>query len=393
MTHLFCEGVDGPVDKIRAVIGDNNLHPRRQARLDAFSDLFLDPVDDAEDILAEADHHDPARDLAPPVKLGKAAPDLRTELDAGNILEKDGGAVATAAHRDILQVLDALEISATAHHVFDPGELQHPAFHILVALADGIHDHGNGQVVGLEAVGIDAHLILPDKAADAGNLGDPGHAFQGQLDVPVLNGAEVSKIVPSGFIHQGIGKSPAYAGGIGPEHGIHRGRELVLHRLEIFQHPASGPVDVGPFLEDGIDERGAEKGEPAHHLDLGRGKQGGGDRVGDLVFDKVGAAAFPFGEDDDLGVAQIGDRIKGRVADGPDPPAGEGKHQQEDEKPVAGAEIDNAGDHCFTTPLRRASESMRKVAAEATFSPVCKPLMISAMPSALTPTPTSRGSK
>src|SRR3989339_785237 len=107
LDQFFGEGIDGPVDQIGAIIGDNDLHPRRQARLDAFADFCLDPVDDAEDILAEADHHDAARHLSPPVKVGKTAPDLRPELNVGNILKHYRGAAAAAPHRDTFQILDA----------------------------------------------------------------------------------------------------------------------------------------------------------------------------------------------------------------------------------------------------------------------------------------------
>ena len=122
------------------------------------------------------------------------------------------------------------------------------------------------------------------------------------------------------LIDHSIGKAPADARGIGTEHRIDIGGYLGLHRLEIFQNPASGPVDVRALVEDDVDEGTPEEGKSPDNLDFRRRQQGGGDGISDLVFHQVGAASRPFRIDDHLGVAQIGNGIEGGFQQCPVPP-------------------------------------------------------------------------
>ena len=56
---------------------------------------------------------------------------------------------------------------------------------------DRLHQHGDGDIVGLQLVGIHRHLVLLDKAADAGHLGDAFHRSQLVAQVPVLQRAQL----------------------------------------------------------------------------------------------------------------------------------------------------------------------------------------------------------
>ncbi|EKD38142.1 MAG: hypothetical protein ACD_75C00848G0002 [uncultured bacterium] len=232
-----------------------------------------------------------------------------------------------------------------------------------------------------------------DETAERGNLGHAGHAFERQLDIIVLERAQLGEILLAAFVDHGIGETPADAGRIGAQHRIDVGRQLAPHRLQIFEDPAACPVDVGPFLENRIDEGTALVGEAADHLDLGGGKEGRGDRVGDLVLDQVGRPPHPFGENDDLGFAEIGNGIERRAGKRPPAPAGEKRDHQENQKTVAGALFNEPRNHYCTSPFSLASESMRKLASTATLSPAVMPSVTSIMPSALIPVVTSRGSK
>ena len=245
----------------------------------------------------------------------------------------------------MFEVFKALDVAPAPDHVFHAREFEDPTFHVPVALPDGLHDLRQGDVVGDEAVGVDGDLVLFDETADAGHLGNAGNALHAQLDDIVLDGAQFGKVVTARLIDDGIGKTPAEARGVGAEYGIDIGGNLVLDRLEIFEDPASRPVDIGPLLEDDIDEGAAEEGKPPDGLDLGRRQQGGRNRVGDLVLDQIGAPARPFRVDDDLRVAQIGDGIQRRIPERPGTPdQGEG-HNKEDYEFVAGAEFNDFGDH------------------------------------------------
>ena len=103
-------------------------------------------------------------------------------------------------------------------------------------------------------MGSTGYLVLLYKTADARHLRNAGNAFQTEFDDIVLNAAQFGKIMSARFIDDGIGKSPAQAGGIGTEDGIDIGGNFVLHGLEIFQDTASGPVDIRPFFKNDVDE-------------------------------------------------------------------------------------------------------------------------------------------
>ena len=266
-------------------------------------------------------------------------------LDVGDILEQNGGAGAVRADRNILEILDILNISAAPDHVFDPGKFEDPPLDIPVALPDRIHDLGERDVIGKKPIGVDRDLILLDKAADARDLGDALDAFEGELDGVVLDGAELCQVIVARFIDQGVLESPAEARRIGTEHRIDIGGEFVPDRLDVLEDPAPGPVDIRSLFEDHIDKGTAEIGKTPHRLDLGGGEQGRGDRVGDLVFDQIGAASGPFGVDDHLGVAQVGEGVQRRSLQRPVSPENQKGHEQEDDKPVAGTVFDYSSDH------------------------------------------------
>ena len=73
------------------------------------------------------------------------------------------------------------------------------AFHVAVALFDGLHHRHDRYVVGQEPVRIDGDLVLFDEAAEARHLGNARHALKGQLQVVVLKGAQLRKVMPSPF--------------------------------------------------------------------------------------------------------------------------------------------------------------------------------------------------
>jgi hypothetical protein len=115
---------------------------------------------------------------------------------------------------------------------------------------------------------------------------------------------------------QGVFVDPADTGGIGTQGGGHPLGQAAGNEIQVLQHTAAGPVKVGTVLENDVDERNAEKGEPAHHLGKGYRQHGRGQRVGDLVFHHLGRLTGVFGKDDHLHVGQVGNGVQGGAGDG-----------------------------------------------------------------------------
>ena len=329
--QLLAQRFHGVLDQLGTVVDDAELDALGERRLDVVVDLLLDAAEHVVDVLAEADDDDASGRVALAVVIDHAAADLRAELHGPHVLDADGRAVRFRPQTDLLDVVyrgghlepflqlrqggqggeDAQgagrwrrpqgrgahprpEIAAAAHHVLAAGELQHPAAHLLIALADTLGHPVDGDLVGQQLVGVDGDLVLFDVGADRRDLGHAGDRPQLVLYVPVLQAAQLGQVMLAGRVDEGVLQPPADAGGVGPERGGHAGGQLVGHAAEVLQDAAARPIQVRSILEDDVDEREAEEGAGPHRLDMGGREQLRDDGVGDLVLDDVGAAVRPL---------------------------------------------------------------------------------------------------
>ena len=343
LDQRLLEVFDGKEDQLGTVVGGNDPDAFRQARCDLL-DLRFDGVDHLEGVLAVAHHHDAAGHLAPAVQLHDPATDVGAEGDVGDVAQQHRGP-ALAAHHDRLDVGRRLDVAPAAHHVLPAGHLDQAAFHVVVGHLDAVHHLADGQAVGGQAIGVDVDLVLLDEPAHAGDLGHPLDAGQGVAQEPVLQGAQEGEVVRAAFIHQGVGEDPAHARRVRAED---RGGALgqpPRYLLQVFQHARARPVDVGPVLENGVDEGEPEIGKAAHGLDPRGRDEGGHDRVGDLVFDQVRAAAFPGRVDDHLHVGDVRYGVERDVPQRIHPAQGQQQHRRKHQKPVVGAAFYDFLDH------------------------------------------------
>ena len=328
LDHLIAERINGPVDQLRPVIGGDDLHPFRQRGLDLF-DLLLYAFNDRQHVLAESNDHDPAHGLTLAVEVRHAAPDLGAELDRADVPEQDRRPLPVSTDSDLLDVRLVLDISAAADHVFAARPLHDPALDIAVAPPDRLHHLHERQMVGQEPVGVNGDLVLLHEPAYARDFGNAWHGFEGILERPVLERPELGKVMFSGFIDQGVLKSPTDTRGIRSEERRYAGGKFARHTLEILEHTAPRPINVRSVLEDRIDKGKTEEGLAPHSPNLRRCKKGGHDGIGDLVLDQVGAPSRPVGEHDHLDIGKIGDRVERRMIYRPDAPERQETHKEE----------------------------------------------------------------
>ncbi len=179
------ERVDGAIDQVRAVIHRVDGDALRQARRD-FGEPILDVLDDGERVLAEALQHDAGDDFALAIQFGDAAALVRRELDARHIAQQHRHA-AFVLDDDLLEIGEALDVAASAHHEFGFGEFDGAAADVDVARSQRIADFRQRDAERLQPARIDHHAVLLDEAADAGDFGDAFRLGQLVADVPVLN--------------------------------------------------------------------------------------------------------------------------------------------------------------------------------------------------------------
>ena len=274
------------MDELRAVVADDDLHTLGQPGSDLM-ELLLHRLDDLERVLLVAHDHDPLYDLALAVELGDTAPDVGPEDDLAQILDPDGRAELATADDDLFKVLDGLGVAVATDHVLGAAELHEPAPDLGGAVAHCLHDLLNPDAVAAQPIRVDVDLVLLLVAAHRRHLGDPGHRLEVVPEVPVLIGPEIGQAVVTRFVDQGVLVDPAKADGVGPEFGTDAIGELLQHRRQVLQRPRSRPVEIGPVLEDDVNERVAEVRNAAHRPHPRRAEHGADDGVGDLVLDDV----------------------------------------------------------------------------------------------------------
>ena len=226
---------------------------------------------------------------------------------------------------------------------------------------------GDGDAVCAQPVGIDGDLVLLDEAADARHFGDARHARQFVLQEPVLQRAQLGKVVAVRF--QRVHERPADAGGVGPKRGSNAGRQGGRCLVECFQYAGARPVDVRAILEDDVDERESEERVAAHDFRVGRGKQLRCQRIRDLVLDDARRLAGVLRVDDHLGVGEVRDRIERRSIQGVDADQGGQQRGNDDKGAVGDGPVDDAGEHLPSSfsgggaPCRRRVRRLPRVGA------------------------------
>ena len=164
------KSIDRGVDQVRTIVNRYDLDRFRQAGGDFLKPL-LDVLDDFQRVEAEALQHDAAGDLALPVQFGDAAPLVGAEFDPRNVPQQHRRAVVRLQH-DVTEVVDRLDVALAPYDVLELREFDRPPADVGVARADRVAHllHGDAKVA--HPLPIEDHVVLPDEAADARDLGD-----------------------------------------------------------------------------------------------------------------------------------------------------------------------------------------------------------------------------
>ena len=140
----------------------------------------------------------------------------------------------------------------------------------------------------------------------------------------------------STLVHQSVLIDPTDTGSVGAKSRRDPFRQLAADPLHVLQHSAARPVDVRAVLEDDVNKRVAEHRLSTHGFHPWCRKQGRNDRVGNLVFDELGATARPLAEDDDLRIGEVRNGVKGNAEHRPYAPRGGEEDEEKNKKAVAG---------------------------------------------------------
>src|SRR5207302_4485681 len=196
-------------------------------------------------------------------------------------------------------------------------------------------------------VWIEIDLVLLYEATDRRDFRDAFHRGQRVAQIPSLNRAQLCEIVFAGVVNECVLVNPPHTGCVRPDYRINTLGQRAAHRIQIFNNARSRPINVGTVLEDDVNERFAEHRFAAHELYFGRGDEDRGNWISDLVLDQIGRTSLPIRIDDHLRVAQVRNRVERRV----DQPVNAGRNakdgENEDEKCVPRARLDQSLDRAF----------------------------------------------
>ena len=283
-------------------------------------------------------HDDDAADgFSFAIPLRDSFADIGAEAHRSQIAQQDGRSVL-AADGNRSQIIQRAQIAETADHVLRPAQIEHTTADFIRAHLYLVDDRRKRNAIGEQLVGIELYLILPDEAADAGDLSNAGHGLQGIAQMPVLQAAQVGKAVLAALIDDGIFVDPACARCIGADRRMHVLGQPPADLLQIFNDTRTRPVEISAILENYVDIGVPEHRLSANCFHMRRSQQAGDDRIGHLVFDHVGRFTGPGRVDDDLHIRDVRQSVQRDMLERPDARKCEQQDCGEDQEAIARAE-------------------------------------------------------
>src|SRR5262249_36646155 len=159
----------------------------------------------------------------------------------------DRRAVPAGPDGQVLDIRHGPDVAASPYDVFLAGHLKASGAHFVIAVADGVGDLRQWNLVGQQAVRIDVDLILLHETADRGNFRHALNARKPIAQIPVVERPQLLKTVLPGLVDKRVLKGPADAGRIGAELGRDALRKLAGELAHIFEHPRATPINVRSF--------------------------------------------------------------------------------------------------------------------------------------------------
>src|ERR1700731_2290002 len=138
-----------------------------------------------------------------------------------------------------------MNIAEAANHVVGSRHFEHASTDFPVAIADLVDHRFQRDLEREQPIRIELNLVLLYEAAYRGYLRNAGHGFERIADIPILQAAEIGETLSMALIDESIFIHPARAGRVRSDHGIDASGKLASNLLQVFQHAAAGPVDVG----------------------------------------------------------------------------------------------------------------------------------------------------
>ena len=205
-------------------------------------------------VFAKTHDHHGAHNLTFTIQFGNTTSELRTQPNLCNIFQSHRCTFVIHTQGYFLQVGNGCQVAGCPDHVFGLTHLNHRTADLLVTPFDRVTDLGDGEVIGLQRIRVDHHLVLLNHAANGGDLGYPGDRLQFKFQEPVLYRAQLGKVMFPCPVNQCVFVDPADTGCVRTQCGFGGRREISGHLVQVLEYPGARPVKVGAVLKNDIDK-------------------------------------------------------------------------------------------------------------------------------------------
>ena len=337
------------MDDLALVVERLDPHPRRQAGQDLGHPL-LDPLGDFEGVFSLQHDDHATRDFALAVAGHRAAALHGAHPDLGDVPEQHRNPVARTQH-DLLEIANAGQEPDPADGVALVARFDEAAAEGAIALSDGFEHVAQIEVVFLERLRAHHDLELSGEPAPGVDLAHTRHGTEPVAELPVVEGLVLHRVVAGDDVLVDLPEG----GGGRTEHRFEAFGEPSPDFPEPFGDELAGEVERCPVIEDHGHEGEAELGDGAHLLGVGQPHERRLDGERDALLDFGRSQARRLGDDHDLVVREVGERLDREVPKRHDAGDGESRDAGQHQRPVPGRGGDEALDEAHeacVTPLR-----------------------------------------
>ena len=284
---------------------------------------------------------------------GCAGPRRRIDADLGQIPDTQRLNGRGVLHGQVPNFVEGGGLGGRPEHQLPTSTMDDAPTGVLGVPANRLGQFGKGQVGLTQFFRIRLNDNLSAEAADGVDLGHSrrgaqerlGDEFLGFLQFEQLSksiGRAIRRISPP---RQGVIEDLAQAGGNRGQGGIGSCRQAVTDRLDALGHQLAAPINIHAILELEGHLREPVLGERAQFMELRQSGQFLLEDPGHQHFGFLGRQGRDLGVDLNLRLGDVGNGIDGQLARRPNAHGQQGRRRQQDDRPLAQGEFEDALDH------------------------------------------------
>src|SRR5215469_5353854 len=333
-------GAGSQLHQVATVVKRTDFYVPGQDHLIQLVRLVLDPFQHVLRLLAAAHQDDTFDSVIVFLETELAEPRSISDHDLANVADPDRSS-PIAAHHNVLDVL-AVADHANPAHVVELSALRiESATGIGIVVRKRLHHLRDGHVEAINAGGVEQYLVLHDRAAEAGIIGNAGNGFVGALENPILNRLQVLGSAVGALddvaVNQATGAEER--GQAGRDAG---GESYVGQTLE---HDLPGKIIVGVLLESQPDIGESVERNGTHYFEMRQAVHFHFQGQRDQTLHLFGGVARPLRDQLHHGRREVRIGIYGHAVKGDSSPNRDHRRKYQHQKALSQGSLNNLMNH------------------------------------------------